>query len=111
FVLGYAPEHGIDGLPGGEGAFLACSFWLADNYAFAGRIDDAERMYERLLGLRNHLGLLGEEYDSTLERQIGNFPQAFSHLALIFTARVIDPMRQGADVHTARNASASLLHH
>jgi GH15 family glucan-1,4-alpha-glucosidase len=111
FVLRYATEHGIDGLPGGEGAFLACSFWLADNYAFAGRIDDAERMYERLLGLRNHLGLLAEEYDSTLERQIGNFPQAFSHLALIFTARVIDTMRRGADVHTARNASASLLHH
>ena len=96
FVLRYATEHGTDGLPGTEGAFLACSFWLADNYAFAGRIDEAEELFERLLGLRNHLGLLAEEYDPTLQRQIGNFPQAFSHLALIFTAHIIESCRQGA---------------
>ena len=87
FVLRYATEHGTDGLPGTEGAFLACSFWLADNYAFTGRLQEAEALFERLLALRNPLGLLSEEYDPTLKRQISNFPQAFSHLALIMTAR------------------------
>ena len=90
FVLRYNMETGADGLPGTEGAFLACSFWLADNYAFAGRIAEAEQLFERLLSLCNHLGLLAEEYDPKLQRQIGNFPQAFSHLALIFTAHVIN---------------------
>jgi GH15 family glucan-1,4-alpha-glucosidase len=90
FVLRYDTSHGIDGLPGMEGAFLACSFWLADNYAFMGRTADAEQLFDRLLALRNHLGLLAEEYDPRLHRQIGNFPQAFSHLALIFTAHVMD---------------------
>ena len=90
FILRYVTEHGTDGLPGTEGAFLACSFWLADNYAFAGRTRDAEQLFERLLGLRNHLGLLAEEYDPTLKRQLGNFPQGFSHLALITTAAGIE---------------------
>jgi GH15 family glucan-1,4-alpha-glucosidase len=90
FVLRYDTSHGIDGLPGMEGAFLACSFWLADNYAFMGRTADAEQLFDRLLGLRNHLGLLAEEYDPRHYRLIGNFPQAFSHLALIFTAHVMD---------------------
>ena len=90
FVLRYATEHGIDGLPGHEGAFLACSFWLADNYAFAGRVREAEEMFERLLGVRNHLGLLAEEYDTGLQRQVGNFPQGFSHLALVNTAAGLD---------------------
>jgi GH15 family glucan-1,4-alpha-glucosidase len=90
FVQRYATEHGLDGLPGSEGAFLACSFWLADNYAFAGRIDEAEALYDRLLGLRNHLGLLAEEWEPSLQRQVGNFPQGFSHLALISTARVLE---------------------
>jgi GH15 family glucan-1,4-alpha-glucosidase len=94
FVVRYGTEHGTDGLPGSEGAFLACSFWLADNYAFAGRIAEAEAMFERLLGLRNHLGLLSEEYDPKLQRQIGNFPQAFSHLALILSARIIESASQ-----------------
>jgi len=102
FVLRYATEAGTDGLPGSEGAFLACSFWLADNYAFAGRIDEAEALFEKLLGLRNHLGLLSEEYDPKLQRQIGNFPQAFSHLALIFTARVIDSARKYGQVRLGR---------
>jgi GH15 family glucan-1,4-alpha-glucosidase len=96
FVQRYSTEHGTDGLPGSEGAFLACSFWLADNYAFAGRIEEAERLFETLLGLRNHLGLLAEEYEPALHRQLGNFPQAFSHLALICTARILDAMRSGA---------------
>ena len=90
FVLRYGTEHGTDGLPGTEGAFLACSFWLADNYAFAGRVAEAEELFERLLGLRNHLGLLSEEYDPKLQRLISNFPQAFSHLALILSARIIE---------------------
>src|SRR6516225_4943532 len=71
---------------------LACTFWLADNYAFAGRIKEAETLFERLLSLRNHLGLLSEEYAPALQRQIGNFPQAFSHLALIQTANNIQDM-------------------
>jgi GH15 family glucan-1,4-alpha-glucosidase len=73
-----------------KGHFLACTFWLADNYAFAGRITEAEELFERLLTIRNHLGLLSEEYDPKLRRQISNFPQAFSHLALILTARNIE---------------------
>jgi GH15 family glucan-1,4-alpha-glucosidase len=97
FVLRYGTEHGTDGLPGTEGAFLACSFWLADNYAFAGRLDEAEALFDRLLGLRNHLGLLAEEYEPSVQRQIGNFPQAFSHLALILTARIIDGARRRAE--------------
>jgi GH15 family glucan-1,4-alpha-glucosidase len=90
FVLRYDTKHGTDGLPGSEGAFLACTFWLADNYAFSGRIKEAEALFERLLSLRNDLGLLSEEYDPRLQRQIGNFPQAFSHLALIGTAHNIE---------------------
>jgi GH15 family glucan-1,4-alpha-glucosidase len=89
FVLRYATEHQVDGLPGSEGAFLACSFWLADNYALAGRTAEAEELFERLLSLRNPLGLLAEEYDPSRRRQIGNFPQAFSHLALITSAHLL----------------------
>jgi GH15 family glucan-1,4-alpha-glucosidase len=98
FVLRYDTADGADGLPGSEGAFLACSFWLADNYAFAGRIAEAEQLFDRLIGLRNHLGLLSEEYDPRLQRQIGNFPQAFSHLALVYTARLIDAVRRHQEV-------------
>ena len=90
FVLRYDTKQGTDGLPGSEGAFLACTFWLADNYAFAGRLSEAEALFERLLALRNHIGLLSEEYDSNQRRQISNFPQAFSHLALILTAQNIE---------------------
>jgi GH15 family glucan-1,4-alpha-glucosidase len=97
FVLRYGTEHGTDGLPGSEGAFLACSFWLADNYAFGGRLADAEALFERLLGLRNHLGLLSEEYEPTLQRQISNFPQAFSHLALILSAQIIESASQNRE--------------
>jgi GH15 family glucan-1,4-alpha-glucosidase len=86
FVLRYDSEKGADGLPPGEGAFLACSFWLADNYVFQGRTADAEALFARLLDLRNDVGLLAEEYDSTARRQVGNFPQAFSHVALVGTA-------------------------
>jgi GH15 family glucan-1,4-alpha-glucosidase len=86
-VLRYLTETGADGLPPGEGAFLACSFWLADNYLLQDRYDEARALFERLLALRNDVGLLAEEYDPAAGRQLGNFPQAFSHLALINTAR------------------------
>ncbi|MCY1650786.1 MULTISPECIES: glycoside hydrolase family 15 protein [Streptomyces] len=89
FVLRYPTEGddaGVDGLEGDEGAFLACSFWLADDLAMIGRVDEARRLFEKLLSLRNDLGLLAEEWDSRLQRQVGNFPQAFSHVPLIDTA-------------------------
>ncbi len=85
-VRRYATEHTDDGLAGSEGVFLACSFWLADNMALQGRYDDAKAMFERLLALSNDVGLLSEEYDPGTRRLVGNFPQAFSHLALINTA-------------------------
>jgi len=86
FVARYNTESAVDGLPGNEGAFLACSFWLADNYILQGRYADARLMFERLLDLRNDVGLMAEEYDPRARRQVGNFPQAFSHVALINTA-------------------------
>ena len=98
FVLRYDTEHGTDGLPGSEGAFLACTFWLADNYAFVGRIKEAEELFERLLKIRNHLGLLSEEYDPKLRRQIGNFPQAFSHLALVRAAQTIETISAKGEI-------------
>ncbi|MFF2142116.1 glycoside hydrolase family 15 protein [Kitasatospora sp. NPDC058190] len=90
FVLRY-PTHdesgsNVDGLSGHEGAFVACSFWLADDLAMIGRIQEARELFDRLLSLRNDLGLLAEEWDPRLKRQVGNFPQAFSHLALADTA-------------------------
>jgi GH15 family glucan-1,4-alpha-glucosidase len=93
FVYRYAQDEearGIDGLPPGEGAFLPCSFWLADNLALQGRLDEAEELYERLLALRSDLGLFGEEWDPESRRQLGNFPQAFTHVALVNTAFNLD---------------------
>lgn len=87
FVLRYDTATADDGLPPGEGAFLACSFWFVDNLILQGRHTEARAMFERLLELRNDVGLLAEEYDPLLQRQLGNFPQAFSHLALADTAR------------------------
>ncbi|WP_413100505.1 glycoside hydrolase family 15 protein [Streptomyces sp. Inha503] len=82
----YTTDGGVDGLPGAEGAFLVCSFWLADALQLAGRRKDALALFERLLALRNDVGLLAEEYDPAAGRQLGNFPQAFSHIGLVGTA-------------------------
>jgi GH15 family glucan-1,4-alpha-glucosidase len=86
FVMRYNTAESEDGLPPGEGAFLPCTFWLADNYALMGRTDDATKLFERLLGLCNDVGLLSEEYDPRAKRLVGNFPQAFSHIGLLSTA-------------------------
>ena len=86
FVLRYNTSDSADGLPPGEGAFLACSFWLVDNWSMQGRRKDAIALFERLLALRNDVGLLSEEYDPAAKRMTGNFPQAFSHTALIASA-------------------------
>ena len=87
FVRRYDTRAGVDGLPGGEGAFLACSNWLADCLALQGRYGEARELFERVLGVRNDVGLLSEEYDPVARRLVGNFPQAFSHVSLISTAR------------------------
>ena len=89
FVQRYASDDeaaSVDGLPPGEGVFLPCTFWLADNYALQGRLDEARALFERLLALRNELGLLAEEFDPLQRRQLGNYPQAFTHVALVNTA-------------------------
>lgn len=97
FVQRYDTVNSPDGLPEGEGVFLACSFWLADNYIAQGRRDEARELFERLLAVRNDLGLLAEEYTLQSKRLAGNFPQAFSHVALVHTAlnlsRSTDPTR------------------
>ena len=103
FVLRYGTEHGTDGLPGTEGAFLACSFWLADNYAFAGRHrrgGGAVRAAARRCATTSACS--PRSTSPTLQRQIGNFPQAFSHLALIFTAQIIESRRSAAPLQRAR---------
>ncbi|HTN84325.1 MAG TPA: glycoside hydrolase family 15 protein, partial [Sorangium sp.] len=97
-VLRYATETGVDGLPGDEATFLICSFWLADNYAMVGRLDEAEALLDRLVSLGNDVGLLAEEYSPELRRQLGNFPQAFSHVGVVNTAHIIDARRAGKEV-------------
>ena len=84
-----APDGKVDGLPPGEGAFLACSFWLVDNYLLQGRLDKGRALFERLCGLANDVGLLAEEYDPDARRLLGNFPQAFSHISLVNSARML----------------------
>jgi GH15 family glucan-1,4-alpha-glucosidase len=100
-VLRYSTEDVDDGVGGREGAFLACSFWLADAYVLVGRLDDAAELFENLLALRNDLGLLAEEYETVSKRLLGNFPQAFSHIGLVNTAyNLVDahgPARQRSE--------------
>ena len=86
FVLRYETDDVDDGLPAGEGAFLACSFWLVDNYILQGRYADARRLFDRLLARCNDVGLLSEEIDPSTGRMLGNFPQAYSHVGLINSA-------------------------
>jgi len=86
FIARYDTSQTADGLPFGEGAFLPCTFWYADNLALQCRRDEATELFERLLGLCNDVGLLSEEYDHDAKRLVGNFPQAFSHIGLITTA-------------------------
>ena len=95
-VRRYHTHQTEDGLPPGEGVFLACSFWLADNYVMQGRTAEAEQLFEHLLGLRNDLGLLAEEYDPVARRLLGNFPQAFSHVGIINTAYNLERYRTSA---------------
>jgi len=85
-VARYQTSPDLDGLPPGEGAFFACTFWLADNLALQGRRAEARALFERLLDVRNDVGLLSEQYDPDARRLVGNFPQAFSHVGLINTA-------------------------
>ena len=100
-ILRYRTEHVDDGLPAGEGVFIACSFWMVSALRMLGRTDDARRLFERLLALRNDVGLLAEEYDPRAKRQLGNFPQALSHIALINAAfefnRSASPGQQRAE--------------
>jgi GH15 family glucan-1,4-alpha-glucosidase len=98
FVMRYDTSATDDGLSPGEGAFIACSFWLADAYVLLGRLAEARALFERLLTIRNDVGLLAEQYDPRERRQVGNFPQAFSHVALVNTAhnlaRATKPVHQ-----------------
>jgi GH15 family glucan-1,4-alpha-glucosidase len=112
FVMRYDTQETDDGLPPGEGAFLACSFWLVDVYMLQGRVADAGRLFRKLIALRNDLGLLSEEYDPRAQRLVGNFPQAFSHMALVNSAynltreeRPVDQRAQ-ADYKQPKDAKA-----
>jgi GH15 family glucan-1,4-alpha-glucosidase len=105
-VLRYRPEETADGIGGREGTFLVCSFWLADALCMIGRIDEAQELFETLLSLRNDLGLLAEEYDPLTRRQLGNFPQAFSHIGIVNTANNLASVRGPAEQRADRAAAA-----
>ena len=104
-MLRYDSGEFDDGLPPGEGAFLACSFWLVDAYVMLGRLDEAHRMFDRLFGLRNDVGLLAEEHDPVNDRLLGNFPQAFSHVALINSAHNLFQAQKPARQRSSRDAT------
>ncbi len=110
FVMRYATESGTDGLPPGEGAFLACSFWLVDNYVLQHRLTEARALFERLLALCNDVGLLAEEYDVAARRQVGNFPQAFSHLALLNSARNLSAARGPVHQRSSGTSQTAAAH-
>lgn len=103
FVARYDTSSAVDGLSGSEGVFLACSFWLADNYYLQGRHEEARELFEQLLAIRNDVGLLSEEYDPKEKRMLGNFPQAFSHLTLVNTAHNLTaPLEHKSARHRGR---------
>ncbi len=106
-VLRYSTDEVDDGIGGEEGAFLACSFWLADAYVMLGRTGDGAQLFERLMGLANDLGLLAEQYDSSRRRLVGNFPQGFSHIGLVNTAFNLIEVRGPARQRSERAAPAS----
>jgi GH15 family glucan-1,4-alpha-glucosidase len=108
-VLRYSTDTDVDALPAGEGAFLPCSFWLADSYVLTGRRDEAKALFERLLALRNDVGLLAEEYDPRARRMLGNFPQALTHMALVNTARLLSMPVQQANGASARGERAAAV--
>ena len=102
FVARYPTVPEVDGLPPGEGAFLLCSFWLADNLVLLGRVEDGRRLFEQLLGVRSEVGLLSESYDIEAGRLVGNYPQAFSHVGLINTA--LNLSRRRGPAHERRSS-------
>jgi GH15 family glucan-1,4-alpha-glucosidase len=109
FVMRYLDPAGVDGLPGGEGAFLPCSLWLANCLALMGRDDDAREVFARVVALVNDVGLISEEYDMTTERLVGNFPQAFTHVGIINTAQILavkGPPATPAEAHCERGVRA-----
>jgi GH15 family glucan-1,4-alpha-glucosidase len=105
FIMRYRTHESVDGLPPGEGVFLACSFWLADNLCLQGRWDEAAELFERLVGLTNDVGLLSEEYDPAAKRFLGNFPQAFSHVALVNTAMNLGSREKPAEQRAEKKAA------
>jgi GH15 family glucan-1,4-alpha-glucosidase len=110
FVLRYRPEKTDDGLLGTEGTFIVCSFWLADAYVLLNRHEDATALFERVLSVRNDLGLLAEEYDPRSRLQLGNFPQAFSHVGLINTAHNLWQAGGPADQRADRGVAPQTAH-
>ncbi|HEY0746056.1 MAG TPA: glycoside hydrolase family 15 protein [Steroidobacteraceae bacterium] len=107
-VLRYSTATGVDALPQGEGAFLACSFWLVDSYLLTGRREEAEAMFERLLALANDVGLFAEEYDPRAKRMLGNFPQALTHMALVNSARLLSMPEQKAKRSSLRGERSAI---
>jgi len=104
-VMRYRSHESVDGLPRGEGVFLACSFWLADNLCLQGRWDEARELFQRLVGLANDVGLLAEEYDPVAKRLLGNFPQAFSHVGLVNTAMNLGNREKPAEQRAEKKAA------
>jgi GH15 family glucan-1,4-alpha-glucosidase len=104
-VMRYSTDGAVDGLPPGEGTFLPCTFWLVDNLALTGRVDEARALFERLIGLSNDVGLLAEEYDLESGRQLGNFPQAFTHVALVNSAFNLSRLDSAGGLHAISRAS------
>ena len=104
-VQRYLTHESVDGLPPGEGVFLACSFWLVDNLCLQGRTDEARALFGRLVGLCNDVGLLSEEYDPSALRFLGNFPQAFSHIALVDTAMNLSAAAKPAEQRAGQKAA------